>query len=212
MDIQIPDEWRQLPKKERREKIRELNRQKEDGSNSFKKIRNIAVAAGLIAVIVVGFVFLTRKTPEQAAFEKNVQNATLDGKIQEFPIEGADHVAAGTQVDYKTNPPTSGAHYAVSANWGIYDKEIADGAAVHGLEHGGIWISYKEIDDETKKILESIGKSNQGRVIVSPRAANDAKIAVASWGRMMKLETADTVLIQKYIDTYKNQGPEKLAQ
>ena len=169
MGIQIPDEWRQLPKKERREKIRELNRQKEDGSSSFKKIRNIAVAGVLIAVIAAGFVFLTRKTPEQAAFEKNVQNATLDGKVQEFPIEGADHVEEGTSVNYKTNPPTSGAHYAVPANWGVYDKEIADGAAVHGLEHGGIWISYKDISADEKKILEDIGRKNSGSVIVSPR-------------------------------------------
>ena len=98
------------------------------------------------------------------------------------------------------------------ANWGVYDKEIADGAAVHGLEHGGIWISYKDISADEKKILEDIGRKNSGSVIVSPRAANDAKIAIASWGRMMKLETADTALIQKYIDTYKNQSPEKLSR
>jgi len=41
--------------------------------------------------------------------------------------------------------------------------------------------------------------------------ANDAKIAVASWGRLMKLDAVDKALIQKYIATYKNQGPEKLA-
>jgi len=29
---------------------------------------------------------------------------------------------------------------------------------------------------------------------------------------MMKLESVDKVLIQKYIDTYKNQSPEKLAR
>jgi len=28
----------------------------------------------------------------------------------------------------------------------------------------------------------------------------------------MKLESVDKVLIQKYIDTYKNQSPEKLAR
>lgn len=80
------------------------------------------------------------------------------------------------------------------------------------LEHGGIWISYKEIDDETKKILEEIGKSNPQSVIVSPRPANENRIAIVSWGKMMKLDLVDKALIQKYIDTYKNQSPEKLAR
>ena len=115
-------------------------------------------------------------------------------------------------MNYDTNPPTSGDHLAQAENWGVYEKEIDDKAAVHGLEHGGIWISYKEITDDEKAALEEIGKQNSQSAIVSPRLANDVKIAIVSWGRMMKLESADKALIQKYIDTYKNQSPEKIAR
>ena len=69
-------------------------------------------------------------------------------------------MSSGTSVEYQTNPPTSGDHLAQAENWGVYDKEIDDKAGVHSMEHGGIWISYKDIDDESKKVLEEIGKSN----------------------------------------------------
>ena len=68
-----------------------------------------------------------------------------------------------------------------------------------------------DLDEERIKILEAVGKENPGSTIVSPRSGNDAQIVTASWGRMMTLETADKALIQKYIETYINQGPEKLA-
>ncbi len=32
--------------------------------------------------------------------------------------EGREHVPIGTQVEYKTNPPTSGSHYEVWTKWG----------------------------------------------------------------------------------------------
>ncbi len=179
---------------------------------SLKKIRNWSLVGVIAILIIIGFDQLTKKSPEQVVFEKEAKVTSLEGKVEEFSIEGRDHVSAGTDVDYKTNPPTSGSHLSEAKSWGVYDKEIDDKAGVHGLEHGGIWISYKDIDDEAKKILEEIGKSNSQSVIVSPRPANDNRIAIASWGRVMRLETLDKALIQKYIDTYKNESPEKLAR
>jgi len=83
---------------------------------------------------------------------------------------------------------------------------------VHNLEHGGIWISYKDISEEDISILKEISKQNSQSTVVSPRSGNDNKIVIASWGKMMRLDSVDKALIQKYIDTYKNQSPEKLAR
>ena len=161
---------------------------------------------------VIGFAQLVKKTPEQVQFEQEVKAVSLDDKVEEIPIEGRDHVSAGTSVEYQTNPPTSGDHLAQAENWGIYDKEIDDKAGVHSMEHGGIWISYKDIGAEERQILEEIGKENSQSTVVSPRSGNDNQIVVASWGKLIRLESVDKALIQKYIDTYKNQAPEKLAQ
>lgn len=210
--MKYPEEWNELPKRERKKKIKELKRKKAGQQAFINKLRNIAIAVVVIVIAAGGYRLATRKTPEEIALEQEIKEVSLEGKTEEFPIEGKDHVAPGTKVDYKTNPPTSGGHYASAADWGVYQEEIPDEAVVHSLEHGGIWISYKDIDEAAKNTLEEIGEENSGSAIVSPRSANEAKIAVVSWGRMMKLEKVDRALIQKYIDTYKNQSPERLAR
>lgn len=126
-----------------------------------------------------------------------------------YQIEGAAHVAEGTKIEYKTNPPSSGAHYQSPARWGVYGSALPDEALVHNLEHGGVWISYKsDISlDEIKK-LEDLVKSYRSKVILTPREANDKNIALVSWGRVYKLDTFNEEAIKNYILKYKNTGPE----
>lgn len=211
-DIDYPEEWNELPKRERKQKIRGLKKQNQKKADSVRKIRNISIAVVLVVIAFGALALSTKKSPEEAAFIEEVREVSLEGRVEEFEIEGQEHVSPRTDVEYKTNPPTSGSHLAQAENWGVYGSEIDNKAAVHGLEHGGVWISYKDVEDDAKTILEDIGRSNPLSTIVSPRSGNDDKIVVASWGRMMKLEVVDKALIQKYIDTYKNQSPEKLAR
>ena len=212
MVMDYPSEWNELPKRERRKKIKELKRQQLEKAESFKKNRKIGLRIVLIVVLVGGYMLVTKKNSEKVESEKKIEAVSLKGRVEEFAIEGRDHVSPDAEVEYKTNPPTSGGHLAQAKNWGVYSKEIDDKAAVHSLEHGGIWISYKDIDDEDIKTLEKIGKSNPQRVVVSPRSSNDNKIVVASWGKMMKLEMINEALILKYIKLQVNQSPEKLAR
>lgn len=212
INMDYPEEWNELPKHERKKKLKELRREQERKSGLVKKVRNWGIVIFVLVVGIVGFTQLTKKTPEQIQFEQEVKAVSLEGKVEEFSIEGRDHVPAGTSVDYQTNPPTSGSHLAQAKEWGIFTKEIDDMAAVHSMEHGGIWISYKDISKEEIAVLEDIGKQNLQSTLVSPRSGNDNKVVISSWGKMMRLESADKALIQKYIHTYKNQSPEKLAR
>lgn len=132
---------------------------------------------------------------------------------EEFADEGQTHVVVGTPVEYKTNPPTSGSHYAEPANWGVYQIAPDDRQLVHNLEHGGIWISYKpSIDADTKAKLEDIGRRNPGSVVVSPREGNDANIAVVSWRRKITMDAFDRDRIEQFISHNINKAPEPLAR
>ena len=127
---------------------------------------------------------------------------------QAYSILGVQHISVGaSHPAYNSNPPTSGWHYAQPANWGVHQTELPDEQVLHNLEHGGIWISYKEIDDATKAALEKIGRANS-HIIVAPRRANDAPIALASWGRLQKLERFDETAIMNFIKANKNRSPE----
>ena len=210
--MNYPEEWNELPRHERRKKVREFERGKAKKTKTTQKIKKSILSLIMISVLVGGFILLTKKSPEQIAFEKKIETISLDGKVREYPIEGRGHISSNENVTYKTNPPTSGDHLADAKTWGVYNDEIDDKAAVHGLEHGGIWISYKNISEKEIQILKEVGKNNSQSVIVSPRRENDNKIVVASWGQMMKLESVDKAVIQKYINTYKNNSPEKEAR
>ncbi|MEX2028412.1 MAG: DUF3105 domain-containing protein, partial [Candidatus Curtissbacteria bacterium] len=128
--------------------------------------------------------------------------------VQEFAIAGQDHVGAGTPVTtYTSNPPTSGPHWPAPVKNGIYDTQIPDEQLVHNLEHGHIWISYlpeEEIAESTsgamsgisadeKKKLEELVSEDNWKIVMASRPQNDAKIVLAAWGRLLKMNEVDEV-------------------
>ncbi len=210
--MDYPEEWNDLPKRERKKKIKEFKRRKVKQQATINKLRNVVISVVVLAVVIIGYRLATKKTPEEIAFEQKVDEVSLEGKVEEFEIEGVNHVGPGETVSYNTNPPTSGSHWATPADWRFNNKELPDEQLVHNLEHGGIWITYKDLDEESINKLKDIAKNNSNSVVITKRNKNDNPIVVASWGRMMKLSEVNEALIQKYIDSYINQSPEKLAQ
>lgn len=175
----------------------------------MKKI--IIIVVIVAAVLGLGIVLFIRDA-------KNSKFAVEDdSKIpavgQEFRNQGQKHVKPGESHDpYSSNPPTSGPHYLQPADWGIYQNELPDEELVHNLEHGGIWISYKDIDADIKSKLETIARSNPNSVIITPRSRNDSKIALASWTRLEKLDTYVEGKILEFIKANKNKSPEPIAR
>lgn len=129
-----------------------------------------------------------------------------------YPSQGGAHIEAGTaHPAYNSNPPTSGWHYANEANWGIYQTELPDENLLHNLEHGGIWISYSGVDEETIAKIETLAKQYPNKIVVEPRSKNDAKIVLASWTRLLKLDAFDEAAIINFIKSNKNRSPEPNA-
>ena len=190
-----------IAKKERIEQERAKKQKAREREIQMKKIKSL-IPWIVFLVIIIGLIYWA-VTAAQKAEESRPGDAVS--------IMGQQHVAPGSEVDpYNSNPPTSGPH-AGPAPWGVSSDEILDENAIHNLEHGGIWISYKNLDDESITILEEIARKNSRSVILSPREANDSNIAVASWGRLMKLDTADEEQISEFISRNKNRSPEPLA-
>ena len=136
---------------------------------------------------------------------------------KEVAAEGRDHVSESTKVVYKSNPPTSGNHWPEPLQDGVYDKEKPDEAAVHSLEHGRIWISYKpSIPEQTKEALRKLLKG-RAPIIVTPRSANETDIALVAWTRLDAFNlnpdgSFDEKRILDFIQRYKNKGPELIPE
>ncbi len=68
------------------------------------------------------------------------------------------------------------------------------------------------IDPDTKTKIENIAKQYSEKVIMTPRAKNDAKIVLVSWGQSEKLNVYNEKAIVEFITTNKNKSPEPNAQ
>jgi hypothetical protein len=62
--MDYPEEWDELPKHERKKKLKALRKERKRKSDLMKKIRNWGIVIIVLAVGTVGFVQLTKKTPE----------------------------------------------------------------------------------------------------------------------------------------------------
>lgn len=132
---------------------------------------------------------------------------------EEIELQPATHITVGeSHPDYSSNPPTSGWHYASPAEWGASIDPIDDETAIHNLEHGGVWISYhpEKIDQATIDQLTDLVRGYRSKVILSPRAGNDAPIAIASWGRLQSFDQFDESQLRQFIEQNKNKGPERI--
>lgn len=123
--------------------------------------------------------------------------ATSSGCVyRAFPNEGQDHVTTKlTQADFKTNPPTSGAHDPDPAPDGIYvagnEPEIANW--VHTLEHGRVLLQYrpgiqKSVVTQLEKLFnEDVGGSGGGyhTVLMRNNSEMPFQVAAVAWRHYM---------------------------
>ncbi len=185
----------------------------------------VIIGITITTVILLGggvFYLNNQGTKEQIKLEKPLMG-------EEIPIQGLNHIPDGEKAEYNSSPPTSGPHYATSANAGIYDEPVPDGNLIHSMEHGAVILWYKpsgnandqsaegtesaKIDilskqniERLKQIFSSVSASKK---IMVPRDSLDAPIALTSWGRLLKLQTLDEGQIKAFMETNENRGPEK---
>lgn len=191
-------------KKEQRRQAR-MNRRAGDQARRRGRQRRrqlyLAGGVGLAAAVIAFFVW-------SAATRPTVGEAVP-------ALSNVPHIESVTSphTPYNSNPPTSGQHVAFTSPWGFHTEMVADEVLVHNLEHGGIWISYKDGNDtEAIDQLRALLPQLPRKTIVTLRPKNDTRIAVASWGRLLKLDRVDATLIRQFADANYNKAPEPQAQ
>ena len=141
-----------------------------------------------------------------------------------MPDEGGTHVPQTTVPTYNSVPATSGPHWNLwegiaPLNWGVYTSPVAEPAAVHNLEHGGVVIWYQDtatqddIDKLTQWTQQALNGTNY-KVLLSPWNGKDFghPIAVTAWDWLLYMDKADTDLLQKFQDAHPaSDAPEPLG-
>jgi hypothetical protein len=130
----------------------------------------------------------------------------------------ASHVRAGTDIRYSSRPPTSGRHYAQTAGYGVFERDVAAGNWVHTLEHGGIVLLYRPdlcdaaCQDGLRAIYSQAPASqsfNVVKIAVIPYQDMDHAIAAAAWEWLDEMDSLDAARILKFYGDHLDKGPEQ---
>ncbi len=123
---------------------------------------------------------------------------------QSYEVTSAQHVAGPVQ--YPQNPPVGGDHAAQWQNCGFYSSPVPNETAVHSMEHGAVWITYRQelTPDQVNRIRQIT--SAQSYILASPYPDLPAPVVVSAWGRQLRLDSAEDPRLEQFIAAFK-QGP-----
>lgn len=159
------------------------------------------VAVGVLAAGIIGYGAYaafqgSRSWEDRAADIDGIVNfRESDPKL----MESGQHVAG--KVTYQQSPPVGGQH---NNDWqncmgDVYTAQIASEHAVHSLEHGAVWITYRPDlpQDQVAKLAERV--TGTEKLLMSPFPGLDKPISLQAWGYQLKVDNADDGRIDDFI-------------
>lgn len=157
----------------------------------------LASIIGAVAFVVVGEV--RQREEVQAAASRPIEGE------QDFPDQSRNHTSG--PISYPRTPATGGDHAPVWTNCGVYGAPVQQMQAVHSLEHGAVWLSYRpDLAQDQIAELTSLAVG-QPYLLVSPVADQDAPVVATAWGKQLSVETSSDERIAPFIKKYV-QGPQ----
>jgi hypothetical protein len=124
---------------------------------------------------------------------KNIKGVTFKQEPNRNHVDGV--------ITYDSSPPVGGNHAPV---WGdctgtVYPVQIANENAVHMLEHGAVWITYKPgLASSQLTTLKGL-VTGQERMAMSPFAGLKTPISLQAWGYQLFVNSATDPRIKQFI-------------
>ncbi|MEV5575889.1 DUF3105 domain-containing protein [Spirillospora sp. NPDC052269] len=151
---------------------------------------------GLVVAVAIGFAFNQNRS--------SAAGAKIEGLVSKEE-KNRDHVK--TPVKYDTNPPIGGAHDPLWQNCGVYTSALRNENAVHSLEHGAVWITYRPDlpQDQVVKLSAKVGAT--AYTLLSPYPGLDAPVVLSAWGKQLKVQSANDERVDEFLRAFV-QGPQ----
>jgi uncharacterized protein DUF3105 len=233
-------------RREQKEALRREREQREQQARAAEQRKKLVGygAAGLMAVVaaVVLIVVLAGgggggsakgdvaavfpdggSVPEQKDFD--VASAAGAAGCELRSVKGSGVATHTTSLDdrvkYKTNPPTTGRHYEIPAQDGIYGEAPQDEALVHTLEHGRVIIWVKpSLPQKQRADLRALVEEDDYQMVLVPRRNMPYAVAATAWngepapggtGRLLLCDEVNAKTfdaLAAFRDEHRSQGPE----
>jgi len=127
--------------------------------------------------------------------------------VQSFS-EVRNHVQG--KVIYPQTPPAGGNHSIVWLNCGIYTAPVPNENAVHDLEHGAVWITYRPNLPKGDVSRLTDFATGQTYLDLSPFPGLPAPVVVSAWGKQLRLTGTADPRLEAFVKKYRQgtQTPE----
>lgn len=176
-------------------------RRRTDGPSSGFNTTWIIVGAVALGVIGLGYLLYLNVRPEPA----------IEGVVVfPRPSRGHDNTVS---YDFGGLPPVGGIHNDTWENCGIYDEPVEGKHAIHSMEHGAVWITYRP--DLPADQIESLKERARGEsfVLLSPWPDQTSPVVLTAWGVQLSVDAASDGRIDQFVKKYEvgPQTPERGA-
>jgi hypothetical protein len=128
--------------------------------------------------------------------------------LPENPPEGIEVYPATTNktlkepIEYDREPPTNGNHDPLWQNCGFYERPVRDRHAVHSMDHGVVWITYRP-DLPAEQIQELRSYGDERYVLISPYPDQDAPVIATSWRVQLELRGTGDPRLRQFVDQFR---------
>jgi len=148
---------------------------------------------------------------------------------QGWPGDGAAHPGAlehnhvDGAVTYAVIPPVGGPHSPIWMNAGVYTAPIPNERAVHNLEHGAVWITYRpDLSPADVRALTAfvarqslipepslgpgLADASNRYIDLSPwsSTALPAPVVISAWGYQLRVDSPADPRLQQFVDQFRN--------
>jgi hypothetical protein len=106
--------------------------------------------------------------------------------------EGKVHVPQGTEIRYRTNPPTSGNHVEPPFQQadGAYSETPKAIDVVHAMEHGRVAIQYSpDLPEEDQLTIKGLYDTMYGGTLLYPNPEMPFEVAATAWTNLIGCPT-----------------------
>jgi Protein of unknown function (DUF3105) len=163
--------------------------------------------------------------PEQKVFDVAPAAKAAGCTLKSVKGSGvATHTTSLSEhVKYKTNPPTTGRHYQIPAQDGIYGDPPQDEELVHGMEHGRVifWVK-PSLPEDQRADIRALVDDDTYQMFLVPRAKMPYAVAATAWnadpppggtGRLLLCNDVNDKTfdaLAAFRDEHRSQGPEPI--
>jgi hypothetical protein len=166
------------------------------------------IFTGIVLALVVPTTIVIVNAQRDAAAVEQAASQPIEGEnvvevpsathvARDIPYETASAAAEGTLL-----PPIGGDHDPVVQNCGYYAEPIRSENALHSLEHGAVWVTYRPgLDDAQVATLRDLAEANP-YMLVSPFEDLASDVVATAWGVQVELDSAQDERLEPFLQRY----------